>query len=1293
MTSTNYLDYELYLSALDQARLSADGRECAGRPALDKALERRLLATANPTDYGTLLFDALFPASDDLLAGYREALVIAEESARRLRLRLHIATTAPPRLHRLQWELLYDPKRRLALGRSRDVALSRYLSVSATRPPAVDRPRLLVVVASPRDLTDYQLAELDEVRLRASLRHALSPLPKSVSWEFLEPPATLSRIRDRMVAGGFHALHLQAHGLRRSDRAVAHLVLEDDQRQATFVDEELFAEIFEGQRELRLMTLVACHGGTLAATDPFSGLGPTLVRQGIAAVITMQRAISVDAACRFSEHFYSDLARNGHIDAAAAEARLHLHLVDPQGVEWGTPALFMRLPQGYLWQPADTTEDRDQCLPTAEIQLRDGTSGDDSIDTQELVHSATDSFPVPAAVAERRTAGRRRRTVRGTGALALMLLGVLVAVFGRGLLTSDLGLEGTPRIAVLGLRELPTAAPEPWIVTAAEELLAHDLNASPGIEIIPTPDSTADDPETVQRLGEETGANAVLSGHVAIGTDGDVRIVVRMRSTETGKVVDRSAAGDTSDLLEITASLAAKVLYTLGVEATASPGSGPRPKPVSPQARQLYAHAQAALRVLDAPAADKALDEAIRLAPENPKLRAARAEAQALLGNAGEAERQAQLALAQAWEWGREERLLFRVLLLETRREWARAAAASRALSASDARPQDAELEDDLRLARLLIRGGQQRQIEEAIEILQRLEGPAIDDLRILLLQADAARVQSEWDRQLELTGRVIDRAGERGLPLILAKARELRAVALRWQGRLDEARAEAEAARELYDTYQHRGGEAEAWNTLGSIFLDQRNLAAAKSSFEKASSLFKELGQRSMAATILNNLSLSLVSLGEPPPSPLMDTNFTPATGNNLSHAVKYNSGTQPPGTGIPHYLMVWQDEDGIYQRLADPENPQPCPDPDTDPPMCPLIADGGAQPDVAYDASGDGTFLVVWVQKDSGNPNCRIGHICGRALHSDGSPRNEAFLISGKPLGNEFQHPAVAVDKSFSEMPGDPPGPCETTSAEGDFLVVWESTAVEEGELSGILGRCVRAGVADSASEFLIEGLPLGNERWFAPRMAPNKVDPNDGTLVVWQKEIRDEAQNKTYEIGGQRFVQGMPLGNEVQITVADSQLKQRPDVAYDPTSDSYLVVWENYDGADRDLRGRRVRESSTLGNEFQVHAGFSAPAKPRVASLDGEFIVAWQDVPDGTPGDPPESDIYGQFVDTEDNLLGEEFQVSKFADDKDDLQPALDATMDARRYVVTWRRAEATDLEIVVTDSPDPVTDGGI
>ncbi|MCP4655830.1 MAG: CHAT domain-containing protein [bacterium] len=376
MRSFKYLDCELYLTGYDQAKLTVGGRDYSGRPALDEALERRLLQAAlDPIQYGTFLFEALFPsAGDDLLAGYREALAIAQHEEKRLRLRLYVATTAPPKLQDLHWEFLYDAKKKIALGRSRDTAFSRYLSVDREPPAAVaEKPRLLVVVSSPRNLAEYHLAALDPEEMRQSIECGLSALKPLVSCEFLEGPATASRIRDRLVAGRFHALHLLGHGLLRSDRAAASLVLEGEDGRAVLTEEDRFAEIFEGERELRLVVLLACHGGVPTTVDPFSGLGPSLVARGIPAVVAMRRAISVDAAARFTDHFYRNLARSGHVDAAVNEARQQLHLADGEDLEWGTPALYMRLPDGCLWQGAPEPEEARKPRPSAaEAEIWDG---------------------------------------------------------------------------------------------------------------------------------------------------------------------------------------------------------------------------------------------------------------------------------------------------------------------------------------------------------------------------------------------------------------------------------------------------------------------------------------------------------------------------------------------------------------------------------------------------------------------------------------------------------------------------------------------------------------------------------------------------------------------------------------------------------------------------------------------------------------------------------------------------------------------------------------------------------
>lgn len=348
--TTQYLDCELNLTDHDQASLVMAGREHSGRPALDDAVLTKLKACLDPEEYGSQLFDALLPAVSDLLTGYRDALAVARHEDKFLRLRLHLAATAPPALHALRWELLHDPKKSITFGSSREVVFSRYSAVPESPGGEVrGTPRLLVALADPSDLGDFGLPAMDPAAARAALEEALAPLAGLMAWEFLEPPVTAARLSDRLLGGGFHALHLQAHGLLRPEQGTACLVLETDDRQADFVDEESLAQIFEGARGLRLVTLVACHGGAPSGEEPLSGLGPGLVRRGVPAVVAMRQAVRFSTAADFCRHFYRNLARGGVVDKAVNEARHQLRLSLREDGEWAVPVLFMRLRDGRLW--------------------------------------------------------------------------------------------------------------------------------------------------------------------------------------------------------------------------------------------------------------------------------------------------------------------------------------------------------------------------------------------------------------------------------------------------------------------------------------------------------------------------------------------------------------------------------------------------------------------------------------------------------------------------------------------------------------------------------------------------------------------------------------------------------------------------------------------------------------------------------------------------------------------------------------------------------------------------------
>ena len=95
--------------------------------------------------------------------------------------------------------------------------------------------------------------------------------------------------------------------------------------------------------------LNACEGAKGSEQSRFSSTAAALVSRGLPAVLAMQYALSDRAAIEFTASFYGALAANLPIDAATSEARKAINLALADSSEWGTPVLFMRTPDGVLW--------------------------------------------------------------------------------------------------------------------------------------------------------------------------------------------------------------------------------------------------------------------------------------------------------------------------------------------------------------------------------------------------------------------------------------------------------------------------------------------------------------------------------------------------------------------------------------------------------------------------------------------------------------------------------------------------------------------------------------------------------------------------------------------------------------------------------------------------------------------------------------------------------------------------------------------------------------------------------
>ena len=74
----------------------------------------------------------------------------------------------------------------------------------------------------------------------------------------------------------------------------------------------------------------------------------------------MQYEITDRAAIEFARTFYEAVSDEMPLDAAVAEARKAISVSIADTVEWGTPVLFMRSPDGVLFR----VQDREQARPT-----------------------------------------------------------------------------------------------------------------------------------------------------------------------------------------------------------------------------------------------------------------------------------------------------------------------------------------------------------------------------------------------------------------------------------------------------------------------------------------------------------------------------------------------------------------------------------------------------------------------------------------------------------------------------------------------------------------------------------------------------------------------------------------------------------------------------------------------------------------------------------------------------------------------------------------------------------------
>ncbi|HEX4953392.1 MAG TPA: CHAT domain-containing protein [Thermoanaerobaculia bacterium] len=290
-------------------------------------------------------------ASEELARGWAEARGQAESGGRaplrRIRLRLDAEA---PELHALPWELLAEPEHPGApWAASEETPFSRYLGLSSPPGhPVFERPaRMLVAIAAPTDCDRLGFHPLDAEAEWQVLASAAGEIgPERLVVERLDGRVTLARLEEQLATGGFHLLHLVAHGRVPELGPLVYLEKEDGSGQRV-LGTELAACLKRSASGLRLLFLASCE----SAVEEPSGASASLARQaieaGVPAVVAFAEKVTIPTSRAFTGAFYGALVEDGRVDRAANRARSALMAAGHQASR--PPVLLSRLVGGCLF--------------------------------------------------------------------------------------------------------------------------------------------------------------------------------------------------------------------------------------------------------------------------------------------------------------------------------------------------------------------------------------------------------------------------------------------------------------------------------------------------------------------------------------------------------------------------------------------------------------------------------------------------------------------------------------------------------------------------------------------------------------------------------------------------------------------------------------------------------------------------------------------------------------------------------------------------------------------------------
>ncbi len=317
----------------------------------------------DPREYGTALFDWLFPESsprgaDSLRAGLMRARWDSESMQERslhpagkIRFRLSLDPRSR-KLHKLWWEAMYDPTRSAEC--SLQMAMSRLVNTGIGRmwPVSEQKLRILVVTSNPSGLDQYDCKPVDETFEKELLAQALAPVGSRLEFETMATPsvsALASRIR---VTPEPHMIYVLAHSIydEKGEGSMLFCGPDGAAEPVPFMEMVRVLAPERGGHAPRLVFLAVPLSAKVDYDNTLATLGPAIVSAGVQSVIAVHAPYPTEMLLAFSEALFQHLVLRGEpIEKATMLARAAVFRPGHWG--WAYPVLYLGTPDGTLFQP------------------------------------------------------------------------------------------------------------------------------------------------------------------------------------------------------------------------------------------------------------------------------------------------------------------------------------------------------------------------------------------------------------------------------------------------------------------------------------------------------------------------------------------------------------------------------------------------------------------------------------------------------------------------------------------------------------------------------------------------------------------------------------------------------------------------------------------------------------------------------------------------------------------------------------------------------------------------------